>query len=205
MIDLPTDAEVSCSDDTIGIFTYAVSHPVNHQITHLVVQSHLPPHYEYLVPIELVEETTRNMIKLKCTQEEFQQMILFKFEEFIPTEMPRHLSWPYFLAIPGAIPEEANYIAVEHQIIPLGERVVRQGAKVKATDGIIGQVEELLIDSNNMQITHLVLAEPHIIPSNKRGITIPVSLIDHVDEDTVYLKVDRTSVEALATITLPLE
>lgn len=197
MIDLPTNAEVSCLDGTAGTITYAISNPINHQMTHLVVESELPPHYEYLVPFELVDEITPNLIKLKCTQVEFQQMMLFKDEEYIPTEMPRNLSWPYCVPIPGAVQEEVNFIHVEHQHIPQGEQVVRPGARVEATDGMVGEVEDLLIDANNLQITHLVLLEQPIL--KKKTITIPVSLIDRVDENAIYLKVDRQSLEALLT------
>jgi sporulation protein YlmC with PRC-barrel domain len=71
---------------------------------------------------------------------------------------------------------------------------------VEATDGYVGQVDELLINSNNMQITHLILLERHIF--QKREITIPVSQIDHVFEDRIYLKLDRKSVEELPTATV---
>lgn len=86
---------------------------------------------------------------------------------------------------------------MEYQNIPRGELVVRRRAWVEATDGTIGQVEELLFNANNMQVTHLVLLEQHFL--KKREITIPVSLIDHVDETTIFLKVNRQNVEALPT------
>ena len=197
MIDLSLKAEVYCSDGVVGISTYLIGNPINHQITHLVVQSEIPPHYEYLVPFELVGDITSNLITLKCTQEEFQQMMLFKNEVFIPTEIPRHLSWPYCVPIPGAVPEEADYISVEHVNIPQGEQVVQRGALVEATDGTIGEVEELLINARGMQITHLVLLDQQFL--KKTEITIPVSLIDSVDEDTIYLTVDRQTLEALPT------
>jgi uncharacterized membrane protein/sporulation protein YlmC with PRC-barrel domain len=122
----------------------------------------------------------------------------FEYEEYIRTEIPAYLSWPYALPM-GLYPEVAvkKYIPVKHQNIALGEVAVRRGARVEATDGYIGLVDELLINSNNMQITHLVLLERHIL--SKREITIPVSQIDRVDEDTVYLKLDRQSVEMLPT------
>jgi hypothetical protein len=47
-----------------------------------------------------------------------------------------------------------------------------------------------------MQVTHLVLLVRHIFEA--REITIPVSQIDHIDQGTVYLKLDRQSVEALS-------
>ncbi len=197
MINLPTNAEVNCSDGGAGFVTYIVSNPINRQMTHLVVKSDTPPFQEFLLPIEQVEETTPSLIKLKCSQEDFLQMELFKYEEYLPTEVPNHLSWPYCLPLPGAIPEEVNYIPVEYQNIPRGELAVRRGAWVEATDATIGQVEELLINAKNMQVTHLVLLEQHFLM--KREITIPVSLIDYVDETAIYLKVNRQTVEALPT------
>src|SRR5512142_1184462 len=107
MIDLPMKAEVHCSDGMAGFSTYIISNPMNHQITHLVVQSDSGPILEYLVPVELVEETTPNRIQLKCTQDDFRKMELFKNEEFIPTQMPNCLSWPYYIPIPGRVTEEA--------------------------------------------------------------------------------------------------
>jgi sporulation protein YlmC with PRC-barrel domain len=68
---------------------------------------------------------------------------------------------------------------------------------VEATDGYVGQVDELLINSNNMQVTHLVLLERHIF--QKREITIPISQIDHIAKDTIYLKLNRQSIEELPT------
>ncbi len=43
MIDLPTKAEVHCSDGPAGRSTYVIFNPKNHQMTHLVVQSNRPP------------------------------------------------------------------------------------------------------------------------------------------------------------------
>ena len=197
MINLPIKAEVNCTDGSAGVFTYVISNPINHQMTHLVVQSDLPPHYEYLVPVDQVAETTPNLIQLKCTQEEFQQMMLFKDNEFLSTEIDSHLSWPYCVPVSGAYPYEMDYIDVDHQNVPQGEQVVRRGARVEATDGSIGEVEELLINPSNMEITHLVLLDQQFL--KKTEITIPVSLIDSVDEDTIYLTVDRQTLEALPT------
>ncbi|HTX79605.1 MAG TPA: hypothetical protein VMC62_08055 [Longilinea sp.] len=197
MIDLPTNAEVHCSDGIAGFSTFVIGNPINHRMTHVVVQSDVLPFYEYLVPVDQVAETTPNMIKLNCTLEDLRQKELFKVEKFIPTEMPGNLSWPYCVPIPGAVEEEAAYIPVEHQNIPWGEQALRRGARVEASDGYIGQVEELLINSTNMQVTHLVLLERHIF--KQREITIPVSQIDRVNENTIYLKLNRQSVEALPT------
>ncbi len=97
MIDLPTKADVYCSDGAVGLSTYVIVNPINHKITHLVVKSLLPPFYEVIVPVDLVEETTPGLIRLKCTQNDLRKMEPFEREEYIRTEIPDYLSWPYVL------------------------------------------------------------------------------------------------------------
>ena len=201
MIDLPTQAEVHCSDGIFGRSTYIIGNPINRRITHLVVQSILPPFREYLVPVDQVEETTDSRIKLKCTRDELNRLDPFLYEEYIPADFPDYLSWPYVLpAGSGANSvrqEVVTFTTVTHQNIPEGELALRRGARVEATDRYVGQVDELLINANNMQVTHLVLLERHIL--QKKEITIPVSQIDRIDQGTLYLKLDRQSIEALPT------
>jgi hypothetical protein len=68
MIDLPTKAEVHCSDGAAGRSTYVIFNPITHQMTRLVVQSEWPPFHEVLMPVDQMEETIPNLIKLKCTR-----------------------------------------------------------------------------------------------------------------------------------------
>src|SRR5215475_2954682 len=97
MIDLPMKAEVHCLDSAVGRSTYVIGNPINHQITHLVVKSDRPPFQEYLVPVDQVEQTTPDLIRLKCTRNDFYEMETFEYEEYIRTEIPDYLSWPYVL------------------------------------------------------------------------------------------------------------
>jgi sporulation protein YlmC with PRC-barrel domain len=204
MIDLPMKADVHCSDGIAGRSTYVIGNLSNRQISHLVVKSFRLPFREYLVPVDQVEETTDNCIKLKCTRDELISMKPFEYTEYVPTEFSDYLDWPsdlYDIAIPwNHMKEDLPYVDVKRQNIPPGELALCRDARVEATDGYVGQVDELLINSKDMQVTHLVLLERHIF--QKREITIPVSQIDHVDESTIYLKLDRQSVEELPTTPL---
>ena len=198
MIDLPIKAEVHCSDGAAGLSTYIIGNPITRQVTHLVVQSFLPPFQEYLVLVDQVKETTDSRIKLKCTRDELIKMEPFEIEEYKQTEMPGYLYWTHVQpAVVDMSDEVEIYVPVKRQNVPAGELALQRDARVEATDGYVGQVDELLINSTKMQVTHLVLVERHIF--QKREITIPVLQIDHVFEDTVYLKLDRQSVEALPT------
>jgi hypothetical protein len=144
-------------------------------------------------------ETTDDRIKLKCTQT-ILQMEPFEYEEYVPTEFSDYLDWPselYDVAIPwNHMKEDLPYFDVKRQNIPPDELALQRDARVEATDGYVGQVDKLLIDSKDMQVTHLVLLERHGF--QKKEITVPIS-IDHIDEDVIYLKLDRQSVEEFPT------
>ena len=201
MIDLPMNAEVDCSDGIAGRSTYVIGNPINNKITHLVVKSYWPPFREYLVPVDQVEGTMDSRIKLKYSRADFKQMEAFEYKEYIPTELPGYLLWPDPHDVPAingySLEPVPTFVLVNRQNIPEDELALRRHARVEATDGYVGQVDELLINSKDMQVTHLVLLERHIF--EKREITVPISQIDRINEGTVYLKLDRQSVEALPT------
>jgi hypothetical protein len=62
----------------------------------------------------------------------------------------------------------------------------------------VGRVDEFLVNPENEHITHLVMREGHLW--GQKDVTVPVSAIDHFDEDTVYLKLNKQEIEALPTI-----
>ena len=101
------------------------------------------------------------------------------------------MMWPYYVP-------DAEYIKVELEHIPANELAIRRGTGVEATDGNVGHVDEFLVDPKNGQITHLVLREGHLW--GQKDVTIPVSQIDHYDDRTVYLKLDKHGIEALPAI-----
>jgi hypothetical protein len=75
---------------------------------------------------------------------------------------------------------------------------MHRGARVEATDGHVGRVDEFLVDPMDGHITHLVLREGHLW--GEKYVTISVSQIARLEEDAVYLKLDKQSIEALPTI-----
>jgi sporulation protein YlmC with PRC-barrel domain len=82
--------------------------------------------------------------------------------------------------------------------IPPGDLAVRRGARVQATDGRVGQVEEFLVDPDSGYITHLRLRESR--RWGDRGVCVPVSEIAEIREDVVYLKADKKAVKSMSCI-----
>lgn len=195
-MDIPVHAEVQCADGPCGRSTYIILNPTTDQLTHLVVKHEQPPHAEWLVPIEQVEEATPDLIRLRCTGNELEEMEPFIETEFIRVTVPEYASDSY-MAWPYVIPKTVTR-TVKHEHIPPGELAVRRGARVEATDGHAGRVDEFLVNPSDCHITHLVLREGHLW--GQKDVAIPVSEIGYIEENTVYLKLDKHSIEALPTI-----
>jgi sporulation protein YlmC with PRC-barrel domain len=198
-MDIPMNAEVHCSDGRCGHSTYIIVNPISRKVTHLVVKEKQAPHTERLVPIKLVTETTRDQVRLGCTQDKLARMEPFAETEYIRERIPdyeryeaTYLVWPY------QVPDVTQTLAVRHKRVPHGELAVQRGARVRASDGRIGRVDEFLVDPEDGHITHLVLREGHLW--GQKDVTIPVSEIERIEENTVYLKLNKRDVGKLPAI-----
>jgi len=202
-MDIPIDAEVYCTDGLSGRSTYVVLNPITDTVTHFIVEETTMPNIERVVPIEKIESSNHDRIDLDCTRSELEKMEAFIETDFIqsntneysvpfdyPTTTPL-LIWPYL-----ELPNEVTVLRLQH--IPPSELAVRRGARVEATDGHVGEVDEFIVDKANGHITHLVLREGHMW--GEKDITIPVSEIDRIEENAVYLKLDKSRIGSLPEI-----
>jgi len=197
-MDIPVNADVLCTDGSCGHSTYVIINPTTRRVTHVVVKEKRFPYIERLVSLDQVAETGPNCVRLQCTKDELAAMDPFIELEFLPGSFPfvpyeedEYMTWPYALPQGMAVP-------LEHERIPPNELAVRRGAHVEAKDGRVGVVNEFLVDPTNGDITHLVLREGHLW--GKKDVTISVSQIDHIEEDTVYLKLSKRDIEALPAV-----
>ena len=79
-------------------------------------------------------------------------------------------------------------------------RAPQPGAHVQAADGRVGTVSELGAAEEGAAATHFTLQEGHLW--GKKAVTLPLSAIDRIEGDTVYLKLDKKAVEKLPTVPL---
>ncbi len=206
-MDMPLNAKVLCTDGPAGKIACLILNPITQEVTHIVVQENALFHPERLVPITMVAETTPDQVWLRCTRDELMRMDRFVETEFVridslspeePEEafedemVAPYLTWPY------ATPMYPHTIPIEHERIPPHELAVRRGARVDARDGHIGHVDEFLVDPDNGHMTHLVLREGHVW--GQQDLTIPIAEIDHIDEEAVYLKLNKHQTAALPAI-----
>ena len=184
-MDIPINAPVECTDGHCGHAAGVIVNPANQQVTHLIVKPQGEP--QCLVPIDQVTEASSASIHLRCTKDELAHMEHFIEYEYVMTA-PDAFMWA----------PEPQMIPVFHRRIPRGEFAIERGSNVEATDGHVGKVDELLVDSQDEHITHLVLREGHLW--GQKDVTIPASEIDHIANDTVFLKLDNRAVESLPAV-----
>ncbi len=196
-MDIPIDAEVLCADGAYGRSTRIILNPTTEQITHLVVRE-TTSGIERMVPLEMVMETTPTLIRLNGSQSELGALPPVTITEYLRPMLPfdqydveQYVMWPY--AAFGL-----NHLVLEHDMIPPSEFAVRRGARVEATDGLVGRVSEFVVVPGSGQISHLVLEEGPFW--SKKDVTIPVGQIDHIEEDTVYLRLNKRTIAALPAI-----
>lgn len=195
-MDIPVDAEVFCTDGLCGRSTCVILNPKTQEVTDLVVKENESPHQEILIPVTAITATTPDSINLRYTRHEVADLQPFIETDYVQVDIPRPADGIYYM-MPYAHPQ-VETLAVEHRAIPADELAVRRGTWVEATDGRVGRVDEFLVDPENDHITHLVLREGHLW--GQREVTIPVSEIERIEENTVHLKIGKRKIEALPAI-----
>ena len=101
----------------------------------------------------------------------------------------------------GYVAERLGDATMQEEQVPQSEVAIHREARVEATDGDVGQVDEFLIDPQTKRISHLVLRKGHFW--GKRDVTVPVDQIDRIETEVVYLKLDKAAVGQLTGVPAP--
>ncbi|EFK06518.1 conserved hypothetical protein [delta proteobacterium NaphS2] len=190
-MDFHPKAHVECTDGRIGRLEDIIINPKVERITHLVVRENDLGNSQRLVPEKYVKDADHKTVQLSIDKKEFEKMKSFIQEEYIPSNILLYMADQegWYAGTPAAV-------FVEHEAIPEGRVAVQKGAKVYATDGHVGRVDEFLVQGKSGLITHLVMVEGHLW--GKKDIAIPVTEIDHYEEDgDIRLKITKDQVEGL--------
>jgi sporulation protein YlmC with PRC-barrel domain len=202
--------DVRCADGHCGHVRSLVIELAQDAVTHLVVQPAHRRALARLVPLGLVEAANGG-IRLRCTMAQYEQLDS-PDETYIPEGIGGRefygrepvISWPYYaggagmMGIPGdAISGAAQTLTVDSVAEQLpGEEEIPPGEHVHATDGDIGQVEGVVVDSGTGRVTSVVLREGHLW--GRRTVLIPREAVADVDATGFYLTITKKQVEHLA-------
>ncbi len=197
--DIPLAKNIYCTDGLAVQSSHLILNPVNRCITHLVVRKRHFPHSDHVVPMELVAETTRSLIRLNCSTHELTLLDPFTETHFVDVDL-LELDYPFdpVLMWPYVTPEE-ELLPIDEEWVPPGELAVGRGARVQDISGAyVGSVDEFPVNPADERITHLVVREGH--PWNRKEATIPVSQVGRMAEEIVDLKLNRRQIAVLPTI-----
>ena len=189
-MNIALNAEVNCLDGPCGHLNHIILKSANEEMTHLVISDDNHSRQEYLVPLDLVTDTSHDQVQLNCTCDELHSMPIFIREEYIPRSIFKYQIKPYLITPYAIIPGLHVPIKVEH--IPAGELAIKKGANVEATDGVVGVVDEFLVNPADNCLSHLLLRKGHWI---QKEVTVPIDQVDRIEENTVYLKISKAEVE----------
>lgn len=206
---------VECQDGACGQLRRVIVDSSEHAITHLVVEPRHRRGGGQLVPMALVGSIGAQRIQLHCTRAQFEALdeaegvdvrpeVRFDWEgqraQALPIGFFRYLG-PRVLDSDGLgtgrMPTQPSALVEEH--IGDAEGEVWRGQHVHASDGPIGHVHGLVIDSQD-RLTHVLLGEGHLW--GKKEVAIPLSAVKFVVDDGVYLHLTKHEVGALPAVDL---
>jgi uncharacterized protein YrrD len=205
-IQLQKHAHVLASNaQEVGFLERAVLNPDSNVITHIVVR--MGPFLnkeDRIVPIELVSDTTEDLVLLDADASTVESMPLFEVKQLVGEEQrvtagasSNHQAAAPFgespIAVLPVLDADETYPTEIVQNIPEGTVAMKAGAKVIAADGEqLGHVERILADSSVDQITHLLISRGIF---SKEVKIIPIKWVMKIGEDNVYMHVNKDSVE----------
>jgi hypothetical protein len=192
---LTIGADVGCTDGVCGKVSRLVIHPRARTVTHLVVNDR--QFQGRLVPVSLVDlDAATGQIRLRCTIAEFGKLghaevtVPLQDNDADPDSGYDQLQWRSVASRLLADPPSVTY-----DTLPAGEVGVRGGEHVHATDGNIGQIQGLVIDSGSHQVTHVLLQEGHVF--GRKVVAIPIGAVTGADENGVQLGITKQQVKDL--------
>ena len=218
MSEIPLNAKVQCSDGPCGEVTDVIVNPISLTVTHIVLKYKELPYNNptRLVPADMIANVTEERITLSCSVADVGEMKPFLVDHFVqesPTGKAYEGAGSWSKAFTrgagsayakgGAyasqyVVNDTGYDSVRDANIPKGERSIHAGMEIKATDGKVGTLDELVLDGASGAITHIQMREGHLW--GKKDIAIAVTDIDFVNAKTVYLKIDKAAVKALPAV-----
>ena len=110
--------------------------------------------------------------------------------------MQPYLTSDYY-GVGGVGPLDVDpHVVVSYDRVPKGDVEIRRKSAVISADGHpVGDVDGLVIDDAEGQLTHVVLEHGHLW--GKREVSIPIADIDEVRTDQIVLGLTKDQIGAL--------
>ena len=202
-------ADVRCTDGHCGQVRSLVIKLAEDAVTHLLVQPGHRRELARLVPLSLVE-AANGAVRLSCTTADYERLDSPDETLVLPGVGGREyyerepvISWPYYAGGSGLFGVPSDAIAGAPQTITSdtvpdqlpGEEEIPRGEHIHATDGDIGQVEGVAVDSGTGRVGAVLLREGRLW--GRRTVLIPREAVAEVDAEGFHLTITRQQVQDL--------
>ena len=194
---------VRCSDGECGHLTELIVDPHTWMLTHVVVEPTHRSGLGRLVPVSLLDYID-DATTLRCSLSEFAELASAERTGLVPGSNGGYGGYGLGQAVPGPYSGRSSFGVlggtnidafdpVVYDTPPVGE-VPLHDVAVHATDGDIGHVESVVVNSQDHRVTKVVLREGHLW--GHRRVTIPISAIGAVG-DGIQLTITKAQVKEL--------
>ncbi len=201
---LKKGAEVFSSEgEKIGVLDRVVLNPETKEVSYLVVEKGILFTTNKVIPVEYVNMEVGDRIALEKNAQELEALPFYDPDAHIELDRtnypdedqnldavywypPLYTSW---WRTAGDVSEwypKPKYVKTE-DVIPDETVALEEGAKVVSVDGEhIGNVEEVIVETDEYRATHIVVSEGFFLQERK---LVPTIWIMEVDEDEITLSV----------------
>jgi uncharacterized protein YrrD len=176
-------------------------------VTDLVVERGALMKDEKVIPIGLVDREKEDRIRLRETNQSVDEFLDYETTHYVPIDQPGddgetieayywyppiNYQFPTRSMLSDITPDTA---LVSESSIPEGRIAITEGAQViSADDKHIGNVEQVVTDSETNNLTHFVVGKGFLLKEHK---LLPAFWVTRAAEDKIYLSVEARVFERL--------
>ena len=194
-------AEVfTATGEKIGTISRVVIDAKTRDVTDLVVERGALFNDEKVIPVGLVDLENEDGITLRETNQSVDDFLDYETTHYVPLDQagvpyenidtyywypPTIFQTPTSGILPGIPPD---YVPQTETSIPEGRIAISEGAQViSADDKHIGNVEQVITNSETNNVTHFVVGKGFLLKEHK---LVPAYWVTTVEEDKIYLSVE---------------
>lgn len=177
------------SDGTLcGVCRHLIIQPQTLRLTNLVIYAH---HNERIVPASMINSVSEKGIQLDGDLAELAKLNPFTETHYAEMEMTDNGLSEYSYLYPLSGTQTWLSVPFVSYNIAAGEFIINRQTQVEAKNGHVGQFKALVVDEETGHISQLVFQKGHLWERKQN--TIPASVIDRFEGDTIYLNILKSA------------
>lgn len=205
--DFNIGARIHCQDGQWGKLVKLVINPETRQVTNLIVQKGFLLKYDQVLPLAVVTNATAEDIYLNISSDEldtypeYHEMELAEPDPNLSQAEAQIMVWTDAQGmLEPVVPMVRRRIC---KGILAEQRVIERGTPVSNSDGIIGQVDHVIVNGESEEITHLVVTQQGFILTDR--LVIPIAMVEAVGQDGIVIRGTNEALASLSRYTLRAE